>query len=439
MKTWNLISASVVLCALAGALYWSEHHKNSDTSSTVSADTPPSILKLDEASIMKLSIKKKDSDPIVLEKDNSANWRISAPKSLGADQSTVSSAVSALASLNSDRLVEDKASDLGRYGLEKPALDVNVTEKGNKTHELLLGDDTPTGSAVFAKLANDPRVFTIATYVKSNVDKSLNDLRDKRLLTVTPDKISRIDIVKKKEDIEFGRDKNDWQIIKPRPMRADSSQVSELMQKLTDAHMDLSSADNKSASSAFAQASPVATARVTDQSGTQELQVRKNKDVYYAKSSVVDGSYKVGSDLGQALEKNLNDFRNKKLFDFNFDDPNKIEFYGGPSTLFLDRNGEDWWLNGKKMDAATVQALVSKLRDLSAKSFPESGFKSPQIDVTVTSDNGKKHEKISISKSGSDYIAKRENDPNLYQLDAASVQDLQKAADAVKPANAAGK
>ena len=41
--------------------------------------------------------------------------------------------------------------------------------------------------------------------------------------------------------------------------------------------------------SLFATAAPVATAKVTAESGTQELQVRKNKDDYYAKSSAVEG------------------------------------------------------------------------------------------------------------------------------------------------------
>jgi Domain of unknown function (DUF4340) len=439
MKTRNLISAALVLCALAGVLYWSEHRKSSGAGATVSADTPPSILKLDEAAVAKLAVKKKDADPIVLEKDGSGTWRIAAPKPLGADQSTVSSAVSALGSLNSERLVEDKATDLKRYGLDQPALNISITEKNNKSKELQLGDDTPTGNAVYAKLAGDPRIFTISSYVKSNVDKTLGDFRDKRLLTVTPDKISRIQLLKKNQDIEFGRDKNDWQIIKPRPMRADISQVTELMQKLIDARMDLGASDSKSASSAFAKAAPVASARLTDQSGTQELQLRKNKDSYYAKSSVVDGVYKVGSEVAQPLEKSLNDFRNKKVFDFGFDDPNKIEFHSGSKLLWLDRNGDDWWLNGKKLDENAVQALVAKLRDLSAQSFPESGFKTPEIEVTVTSDNGKRREKTAFSKSGSDYIAKRDNDTSLYQLNSSSVEELQKAADAIKPANTSSK
>ena len=41
---------------------------------------------------------------------------------------------------------------------------------------------------------------------------------------------------------------------------------------------------------------------------------------------------------------------------------------------------------------------------------------------------------VSIAKSGDNYIAKREGEPSLYQLDAKAVEELQKAAADVKPA-----
>jgi hypothetical protein len=61
------------------------------------------------------------------------------------------------------------------------------------------------------------------------------------------------------------------------------------------------------------------------------------------------------------------------------------------------------------------------------------------MELTVTSNDGKRVEKASISKSGDTYIAKRENDSSLYQLDSSAVTDLQKLAADVKPAPAAGK
>jgi hypothetical protein len=208
--------------------------------------------------------------------------------------------------------------------------------------------------------------------------------------------------------------------------------VDELVRKLTDARMDLNSATS-SAATGFAHAKPTATVRLTDESGTQELQLRatqtdKNKSTYYAKSGAVAGTYKVDADLGQALEKSLDDFRNKKLFDFGFPDPNKIEWHDGTKSLWLTRSGDDWWSNGKKMDAGNVQSFISKVRELSASKFVDAGFNHPTIQVTVTSNDGKRTEKVEMAKSPEGYIAKRENDATLYQLPAEAGEGLQKAA-----------
>lgn len=421
-----------------GVFYWSEHHTPPADVKT-SASTSPTILKLDENSITKLELKSKNAEPIVLVKNNSG-WQITEPMLLAADQIAVSSVVASLSSLESERVVEDKASNLKPFGLAEPGVEIDVTEKNNQTQHLLLGDDTPTGSAVYAMLSGDPRIFTMASYRKSALIKGLNDLRDKRLLTVRADQVSRLELIEKNQEIEFERSKDEWQILKPRPLRADSVQIGELVGKLTDARMDLTaSADGKEIASQFAHAVPVATAKFTDPSGTQELQIRKNKDTYYAKSSAVEGEYKVDASLGQALDKKLDDFRNKKLFDFDYNDPTKVEINSGSKAYFLSRSGSDWWSNGKKMDADNVQTVISDLRALAASKFMDSGFADPTIEISVTSDDGKRVEHVSLAKSDDGFVARRENDSTLYYLEPTAVDALEKAADEIKPATTGGK
>lgn len=439
MKIRGLLVATAAFAILAGLLYWSDHRKPSAEAANP-AEAAPSILKLDENSIAKLELKKKGAPEILLTKSGS-DWKITEPKALSADQTTISSILSTLASLNADRLVEEKGSDLQRYGLDHPSLEIDVTEKDNKSQRLLLGDDTPTGSGAYAALAGDPRVFTIAGYHKTSLDKSLNDLRDKRLLTVSPDKVSRVEIAGSGGDIEFGRNKDEWQILKPKPMRADSYVVGGLVSKLTDARMDLSGSDSaaKESDSAFAKGTTVATVKVTDESSTQQLQIRKGKNLYYAKSSFADGAYQISSDLADAVGKKVDDFRNKKLFDFGYSEPTKLEIHGGTKTYSLMRGGHDWWDNGQKMDEDSVSSLVTNLRDLSADKFVDSGFATPEIEATVTDTDGKKIEKVQISRSGSNYVAKRDADPTLYQLTTTSVDELQKSIDGIKAAAAPNK
>ncbi len=438
MKLRGLVIATALLAALIGLLYWSNRHPASEETASASTPPAPKILSVNESDLTKVDLHKSNGDQLALARNGTGAWEILAPRPMAADQSAVDSMLGTFSSLNSERLVDDKATDLSPYGLAKPSLEVDLTQKSNKTQKLLLGDDSPAGGGTYAMLAGDPRVFTIPTYTKTSIDKTANDLRDKRLITLDPDKISQVELLAHKQDLEFGRNKEDWQILKPEPLRADSTQVGDLVNKLTGAHMDTSTSDAevKKAASAFAAGTPIATARLTSSSGTQQLEVRKNKEDYYAKSSVVPGAFKIAGDIGQALDKKLDDFRNKKLFDFGFDDPDKVEMHDGSKSYVLTRKGEDWWdASGKKVDSSSVQPLLGDVRGLSASKFVSSGFSSPSIELAVTSKDGKRVEKIAVAKSGSEYVAKREGESSLYQLDANAISDLQKAASDIKPAD----
>jgi hypothetical protein len=438
MRLRGLLIAAVLLAVLGGTLYWSNKVKSREASKPL-ADTTPKLLSIPEDQFRKIEIRKTGTEgPTVLQKDQSDKWEITAPQKLPADQDALRSMVSTLSSLNSDRLIEEKASDLGAYGLASPSLQVTVTKKDGKSEQLLIGDDTPTGSGSFAKLQGDPRVFTIASYNKSSVDKTIKDLRDKRLLTFDSDKLLRVELTAKGQTVEFSKNaQNEWQILKPRPLRADSLQVEELIRKLKDAKMDTSASDEdaKKAVKTFSGGAQVAVVKVTDSSGTQEIQVRKDKDKNYAaKSSVVEGIYKVTSDLGDGLDKSLDDFRNKKLFDFGWNDPTRIEVRQGGAPVVYEKSGEKWMSASKQMDSTSMQTLVDKLRDLTSTKFVEKGFTTPILEVTVTSNEGKRVEKVAISKTGNDCFAKRENELTIYQLDPKVFEELQKALGGVKEA-----
>jgi hypothetical protein len=304
MNFRGLIVAVVVLGALGGLLYWSQHRKPPEE--VAPATTATVILKVNAADVNQLTIKEKT--PVSVEKAD-GKWQITQPSPYPADQEAVAGLLSTLSGVNADRVVEDKASDRKQYGLDPPAVEVDIAGKGHATQQLLLGDETPAGGDVYAALAGDPRVFTIASFSKTSLNKSLNDLRDKSLLTLSSDKVSRVEVLKKPEEIEFDRTKDGWQMLKPKPSPADSSAVNDLVRTLTGAKMDLSAGD---AAAEFARGTPVAIAKLTGDTGVQTLEVRKSKTDYYVKSSAVAGSYKVDSALGQALEKKPEDFQSKQ-------------------------------------------------------------------------------------------------------------------------------
>ena len=427
MKPRGLLTAVVLLAILGGVVWWSNRKqaaagKNSDASNK--------LISIPDDQFQEIRIRKLTGETIALRRDNN-KWALTEPKAERADQDAVSSMVSNLSSLNSDKVVDETAGDLKPYGLDTPTLDIQIKKKDGSSAEVLVGDDTPTGSGAYAKLPSDKKVVTIASFVKSSLDKRVEDLRDKRMLTFDSDKLTRVELQAKGQTVEFGKNgASEWQILKPRPLRADSSAVEALVGKLKDAKFDPTNVDADAAKK-FAAAPRIASATVTDASGNQTLEVHKDKDKnYFAKSTVVEGVYKIGADIGDGLDKGLDDFRQKKLFDFGFSDPTKIELQGVTYT----KSGDKWMAGSKVMDNATVQTLIDKLRDLSATKFAEKSAGTPVFEATVTSNDGKRVEKVTIRKQGTQYLAQRENEPSIYELSETAVNDLTKAAGDVKEA-----
>jgi len=439
MKMRQLVVATVVLAALAATLYWSNHRKPAaDSVSASPSASNARVVGLTQSEITKLEVKKKGGDDVVLDRssNNMLNWKITSPKPLVADQDSVSTILYNLSPMDGATLITDKPTDLKQFGLADPEAQISATLKDGKTSTVLVGDETPTGDSAYVMVAGDSKVYSVPKNTKTNLDKSLSDLRDKRLLPVDYDKLTSMEINGGKLHLTFASVNGKWTVRSPETLRGDSSKMETIIEKLRTATMDPNApdAEKKKAASLFASGSPIATLKATDANGSQELQVRKTSDGYYAKSGAMDGAYKVPNELGDAINKDTEDFREKQVFDFAEQDPGKIEMHAGTKAYYLTHSGDDWWSDGKKMDAVAVEEFLRSIRTLTATKFETGGFSSPVMSFIVTSNDGKRVEKVDIAKSGSGYLAKRSDGPALFALDAKVVDDIQKAADGLKPA-----
>jgi hypothetical protein len=443
-----MVIAAAVLAVLTGVLWWSNRDEKAKAGKPA-ADAPPQILAIAPDQVKAIDIKKKDGETTSVRFNDKGKWDITAPKPLSADPTAISGLTADLTKLNSDRLVDAKATDLSSYGLQPPQLEVDVTAKDGKVTKLLLGDRTPTETDVYAKLAGDPRLFTVAASHQATFDKTSKDLREKHLLNFTGGKLLGVDVTIKgksgPETIAFSRKgETDWDIVKPKMMRADGSKVDDIVTKLKLTEMDpaVPEQDAKAAAAAFPGAPLTGVVKITDTTGTQSLEIRKIKDAYYAKSSAMDGVYKIGNDLGDALNrKTLDDFRNKKIFDFGFSDPDRIVFQDAGKTVTYEKVKDKWMSNGKEIDSTSLQAFLDRLRDLTATKFVDSGFTKAVVTINVSYNDGKNKETVELAPAAtaSDYIARRAGEEGLYDLDAKTVQELRGAAADIKEAQATKK
>ena len=428
LKPHGLITGLGVLAILGGYAFWANKHPVTDTTSATPAS--PKVLSLTADQITGIRLAKTGAEPIMINKTGD-KWQIEGAKPLAADQDAITSLTGAVSPLNSDRLIDEHPQSLESFGLVTPTSEVDVTTKDGKTQKLLLGADTPSGSDTYAKLESDPKVYTIASSSKSAFDKSVNDLRDKRLLTLNADKITSVTLAAKGAPVEFSKNSGgDWQITKPKPLRADTATVDDLVGKLKDAKMDLTATPS---AADFAAAPKIGSVTFVDDKGPQSIEIHKAKDAtIYAKSTGVEGIYKVAPDVGTAVDKGADDFRNKKLFDFGFTDPAKVDLAG----KLYEKTGDKWFYGPAQIDSASIQNVIDKLRDLAATKFDDRSDRisgAPVLTLAVTWGEKSKVDKVVVNKSGADYSGVRDGDATAYSLDPKSVDELQKAIADIKP------
>ncbi len=445
MKPVRLLIALVILAGLGGAVWYSEKHPPQPKSETKTEK----IISTSEDQIRKIKIERQSGGgTMALEKGDDGKWRITEPKSYKAEDSSVNSMVSSLAALNADLVVNEKNTDWKTYGLDPGKLVVQISLKDGKQMKLALGDDAPTSSGVYARLDAGPRLFTIASFVKSSLDKSAADLRDKHILPFESEKASRITVATKGQTLEFGKAGANWQIVKPRPIRADNYAVEDLIRSVRDANFESVLDESEKPPAKYSFAAPFATFEAVDASGVHTLAIGKegkDKDVtYYAKTSATPGVFKIASTVAEGLNKTLDSLRNKKLFDFGWSDPQKLEVRDGEVRLAIEKKADKWIrtdAGNKDLPSDKVQSLIDNLRNLSAKAYASDdasaqakyGLNKPSAEAKVALDEGKRVERVLMAAGPEGkYYAARENEPATYEIEKSAYEDFQKAVGALK-------
>jgi hypothetical protein len=148
--------------------------------------------KVDEVS--KLTLKQDDSAPVELEKDQ-GKWKIAKPGKYDADSERVRVLLSSLSNSRIDEFTNDNPDKVAKYGLEKPQVTVSVfTGPAQSRQSLEFGGKEPGQGkdAYYVRRGERPNVYTVHNYVFNDVNKSLNDLRDRTVMAFDSDKVNQV-------------------------------------------------------------------------------------------------------------------------------------------------------------------------------------------------------------------------------------------------------
>ena len=436
MKANPLAIAAVALALLGGAVWYTRENPPPEE------DAAPKIVDLKEDDIRKVTLRQEGQDPISMVRGEEDEWRFGEGLDLAADDTSIGLMVSSLASLNAERVVSENVVEWGPYELEAPALSVSY-ELDEGGGEIQFGRDTPTGSGVFARLKDDPRLFTVYSYNKTSFEKSVFDLRDKHLLQLDEDSIAEVTVRADGRTIGFTQKDGDWAIVQPMELRADDFTVDDLVRAVRTAEMT-EVLEEGEPSGEYSFRTPKATVEIQDANGTHELIVAQDGDTYYARSSSQEGVYEVSSTLAESLDKPVNDFRDKKVFDFGYADPARVEVRAGDLAATVVHSEEKWLLEsdqGREVDGVKVQTLLDRLRNLTATEFPSDrladqarfGLDAPAIEATVTpeGEDGQPETVRLTSADQAPVYAARDGEPSSYQVEQSAARDIIRAVEDV--------
>ena len=425
----------VIAAGLGGYLYYDSKHPATDDKKQekVFPDVTPD-------KIEQVTIKSEKGETATAAKQGDA-WQVTQPAATAADEAEISGITSNLASLEISRVVDEQTSDFKQYGLDPARIEVGF-RLGGHDRKLLLGQKTPTGTDLYARLPDKPRVFLVPSFVEATFNKSPFDLRDKTILKIDRDKADRIEIETPDHAVAIARQGADWHLTTPVAARADFSVVEGILGRLGSTPMKAIAATDADANALkeYGLDKPVATVRVVSGSSQAGLAIGKTsgEGLVYAKDLSRPMVFTVDATLADDLKKPAGDFRLKDLFDARSFNTTRVEIARGGQTIAFEKDkGKDTWKQvapaAKAADAAKVEALLTALTNARATAFPDKpqAPETPELTVTVTFDETK-HETVTFSRKGTDAFAKREGDASAGTIDAPALDAIVKALDALK-------
>jgi hypothetical protein len=131
-------------------------------------------------------------------------WALAKPYKARADFASAEAVLTSLSSLQMQKIVENDAKDLAKYGLDKPDATITVNS-GSTRASLALGKKD--GESVYARDLSRPIVFTIPAMTANDLDKDTTALRRKDMFDGRSFNATRVELKRGGETLSFDKSK----------------------------------------------------------------------------------------------------------------------------------------------------------------------------------------------------------------------------------------
>jgi hypothetical protein len=437
-KFLNTLIALAILAATWGAFTYYDKHKAAEKA-PIETSNSEKIFTLDAQHIQSIAFKPRDGEAFTCRREN-GKWVITEPRHVAVDQGNFSGVLNSLTSATVDQVADPKPANLKDFGLDQPGYTLEITTDAKPAAvTLLLGDDTPTSGGLYAQVSGNPRVVTVASYVKTSLEKKLFDLRDRRALTLDAEQLQKIAVQYKGGSWTLEKNPEGvWDLALPPLVRADRFTVDGLVSQLRGLTMQAIPSEDKKKGGDYGFGSPALHLELKSSDGTQTIVVgkkQKDSEQYFANNSALDPVFTLNSDFITQFQKSPADLREKDLFSFSSFDAKKVAVDTPKGHWAFEKQGTQWKETApkaKNVSSDKMESFLTHLRDMRAESFPKGanlagfGLAQPAYRFNIQFGDKNSTEIVEASKSGDHVYARRSTDPLPSELAKTALDDVEK-------------
>jgi len=380
----------VVFAALGGYVYFAEYRGHDEREKQEASKKKLFSEPLKDVTALSLTFP--DHKMSAVKKDDK-HWEFTEPQGLDADSEEWDMLVSSLSQIEKGGAVS-ASTNLAQYGLDKPVVEVTAKLKDGKSVGVLFGSENPKKSDNYAKLADSPEVFLSPVSGSKSFQKSLTDLRNKKVLEFALDDINSIRIEDGKTLMEFQKSGMDWLIKKPLDLKADAEEISGFLSAIQSARAT-SFADSGLTlmSAGLAPVTTKVTLHDAKANTDKILSIGKSPetDKYYARDESRTAIMIINKDVPAKARRPLIDWRDRSIAHFDQGSIDELEIVRGPEKISVRKQGSDWKLaDGRKAQMDKISSLLLAVEFERAQEIIDSpgnpstyGLDKPRIEVTL--------------------------------------------------------
>jgi hypothetical protein len=243
---------------------------------------------------------------------------------------------------------------------------------GDQDYALRLGHAAPVGGNLYATDAEGKKVFTLASWRKNALQKTVKQLRDGRVLDFDRAQVKGITLASGDGRVVLARGEGGWRIVEPVDAKADADAVDGLLSDLTYLRAD-EFVDAPGTDAELGLDAPWLTAELALESGgPAALQVGAPRSDRRVVRGTAGRVFEIVTTRLDSLPRKLSAYRWKELSSFASEDAVSFELRfeepGAEPVTLRGTNGEEGWsTEPEAMEPGKASRLVSELSALRAE------------------------------------------------------------------------